>query len=156
MAANSTVLIPFGPSANCNRDLCPLEWSVLRYLPNIPANATFIGVFGFLLVVHLVQGVRYQLWNYMACMATGCGIEIAGYVGRIMLYNNPFDFNAFLINLGKHAPKRSAIAWARTQLTMNSTTYCRPGFFLRRDLRPVNACVRSPFVTVLSALDFIS
>lgn len=37
----------------------------------------------------------------MSCIVAGCALEIAGYVGRIMLHDNPFDFNAFLVNLGK-------------------------------------------------------
>ncbi|KAF5544685.1 parasitic phase-specific PSP-1 [Fusarium phyllophilum] len=37
-------LVTFGPSANCTLDLCPLEASLLRYQPNVPANAIFIAV----------------------------------------------------------------------------------------------------------------
>ncbi|KAJ4986011.1 parasitic phase-specific protein psp-1-like protein [Stagonosporopsis vannaccii] len=99
MAANPPVLIAFGPWANCTLDLCPLEWSVFRYLPSIPATATFLGVFGLLLTLHVIQGVRYKTWAYMGCIVAGCALEIAGYVGRIMLHGNPFDFNAFLVNL---------------------------------------------------------
>ncbi|KAJ8113031.1 hypothetical protein OPT61_g4746 [Boeremia exigua] len=99
MATEEVVLIPFGPLANCTVELCPLEWSVFRYLPNIPANAIFLGAFGLLLILHLFQGVRYKSWTFMSCMLAGCSLEIAGYVGRIMLHGNPFDFNAFLVNL---------------------------------------------------------
>ncbi|KAF2624450.1 parasitic phase-specific protein PSP-1 [Macroventuria anomochaeta] len=99
MAAQDVTLIAFGPSANCTLDLCPLEWSVFQYLPSIPANAIFISVFSLLLAVHLIQGVWYKAWTYMACMAIGCGLELVGYAGRVMLHENPFDFNAFLLNL---------------------------------------------------------
>jgi hypothetical protein len=30
-------------------------------------------------------------------MILGLGLEIAGYIGRVMAHNNPFSFNAFLI-----------------------------------------------------------
>lgn len=101
MANDNVTLIAFGPWANCTLDLCPLEWSVFRYLPSIPANATFISIFSLLLIVHVLQGVRYKTWVYMGCIVAGCGLELAGYAGRIMLHRNPFDFNAFLVNLGK-------------------------------------------------------
>lgn len=106
MATEDLVLISFGPLANCTVELCPLEWSVFRYLPNIPANATFLSVFSLLLVIHLVQGIRYKSWAFMFCMSAGCALEIAGYVGRIMLHDNPFDFNAFLVNLGMRSDAR--------------------------------------------------
>ena len=73
MATSDDVLIGFGPSANCTLDLCPLEWSVFGYLPNVPANATFIAIFGLLLIAHLIQGIRYKSWIYMSCVAAGCG-----------------------------------------------------------------------------------
>lgn len=114
MVTDDIVLIPFGPMANCTLDLCNLEWSVFRYLPNIPANATFITLFSLLLVVHVVQGVWYKTWTYVACMAAGCGLELAGYAGRFMLHDNPFDFKAFLVNLGKHSPEcdmQPRLAW---------------------------------------------
>lgn len=101
MASDDMVLIAFGPMANCTLDLCDLEWSVFRYLPSKAANATFLAAFGLLLSIQVFQGVHYKTWTYMACMAAGCGLELAGYAGRIMLHKNPFDFNAFLINLGK-------------------------------------------------------
>jgi succinate dehydrogenase/fumarate reductase cytochrome b subunit len=115
MATNDDVLIGFGPAANCTLDLCPLEWSVFRYLPSIPANTTFIAIFSLLLIAHLAQGIRYKSWVYMSCVVAGCGLELAGYAGRIMLHENPFDFNAFLINLGMYI-RRSTIAmkkWTR-------------------------------------------
>lgn len=101
MATNTFEPIAFGPMANCTLDLCKLEWSVFQYLPNIPANATFLAAFGLLMVVHVMQGIRYKAWTFTSCMVAGCGLELVGYVGRIMLHGNPFDFNAFLVNLGE-------------------------------------------------------
>lgn len=37
----------------------------------------------------------------MAGMLMGCVAEIAGYIGRIMLYYNPFSFNGFMVQIGK-------------------------------------------------------
>ncbi|KAJ4404369.1 hypothetical protein N0V91_005890 [Didymella pomorum] len=101
MAINYFYPIGFGPSANCKLGIpgCTLDISVFQYLPNVPANATFLAVFAVLMVAHIAQGIRYKAWTYMGCVAAGCALELVGYVGRILLHDNPFDFNAFLINL---------------------------------------------------------
>ncbi|KAL5394524.1 hypothetical protein PMIN04_007246 [Paraphaeosphaeria minitans] len=92
-------LIPFGPLANCTLALCPVEWSVFTYQPSIAANAALLAIFGLLLLVHAAQGINYRAWGYMGCMIAGCVLQIVGYVGRIMLHGNPFDFNAFLMQI---------------------------------------------------------
>ena len=101
MATEQEGLIPFGPDANCTLELCPLEWSVFQYQPSIPANATLAAIFGLLLFVHLVQGIWFKTFGYMACMSVGCVLQIVGYVGRIMLHDNPFDFNALMMQISK-------------------------------------------------------
>ena len=94
-------LVPFGPLANCTLALCPIEWSVFQYRPSIAANAAFIAIFGLLLAVQLFQGIWFKTWGYMACIAAGSILQIIGYVGRILLHGNPFDFNAFLIQISE-------------------------------------------------------
>ncbi len=93
-------LISFGPDANCTLDLCPLEASILEYQPSIPANGTFIAVFALAMIVHAIQGFRTRTWGFLASMLSGCILEIVGYVGRLILHGNPFDFVGFLIQIG--------------------------------------------------------
>lgn len=152
-AENDFIPIAFGPWANCTLDICLLEWSVFQYLPSIPANATFLGVFGLLLILHAVQGIRYKAWAYMGCIVAGCALEIAGYVGRIMLHANPFDFNAFLVNLGKTLEPSTA---RQVVLTEYSTHHRRPGLLLRSDICPVDAGVRSKALARSTALFKVS
>ncbi|TDZ15718.1 Sphingoid long-chain base transporter RSB1 [Colletotrichum orbiculare MAFF 240422] len=89
----------FGPKANCTLDLCPLEASLLRYQPSIPVNGAFIALFALAMVIHAVQGFRAKTWGFMASMIGGCLIEIIGYVGRLILHDNPFSFGGFLIQI---------------------------------------------------------
>ena len=96
-------LIPFGPNANCTLALCPLTWSVFQYQPSIAANVTLLAIFGVLLLLHAAQGIKYRAWGYMSCIIAGCVLQIVGYGGRIMLHDNPFDFNAFLMQISKCA-----------------------------------------------------
>lgn len=40
--------------------------------------------------------VKFKTWNYSIVLIVGCAMELVGYVGRVMAYNNPWDENAFL------------------------------------------------------------
>lgn len=35
----------------------------------------------------------------MGCVVAGCVLQMVGYGGRIMLYGNPFGFDAFLMQI---------------------------------------------------------
>jgi hypothetical protein len=50
--------VPFGPSANCTLETCPLEASILQYRPYQATSGTFIAVFALSLTIHAYQGVR--------------------------------------------------------------------------------------------------
>ncbi|KAK1635853.1 parasitic phase-specific protein PSP-1 [Colletotrichum phormii] len=89
----------FGPKANCTLDVCPLEASLLRYRPSVPVNGTFIGLFALAMVIHTIQGLRSKNWGFMASMIGGCLLEIVGYVGRLILNDNPFSFGGFLLQI---------------------------------------------------------
>ncbi|KAF5648327.1 phospholipid-translocating ATPase [Fusarium sp. NRRL 52700] len=92
-------LISFGSDANCTLELCPLESSILRYQPNVPANAIFIGVFGLSMALHIFQGIKMKTWGFMTSMMAGCILEIIGYIGRLIIHDNPFDFIGFLLQI---------------------------------------------------------
>ncbi|KAJ6010489.1 RTA1 domain protein [Penicillium sp. IBT 35674x] len=86
-------------SDNCTLSTCPITDAYLDYLPNLPANAFFVGLFGLIIGIQLILGLRYRTWTYMIPMLCGLILEALGYVGRIMLHNNPFSFNNFLLYL---------------------------------------------------------
>ena len=92
-------LIGFGPNANCTLDTCPVTLSVFQYRPSLAANATLLAVFGVLMCVHGWQGWRTRTWGYMGCVVAGCVLQMVGYGGMIMLYGDPFGFDAFLMQI---------------------------------------------------------
>ncbi|KAI8284824.1 Glutamyl-tRNA(Gln) amidotransferase subunit A [Colletotrichum sp. SAR11_57] len=92
-------LIAFGPNANCTLELCPIEWSILQYRPSVPASAIFISLFAIALVGHAIQGIRSRTWGFMGSMISGCILEIVGYIGRLLIYDNPFNFEGFLMQI---------------------------------------------------------
>lgn len=92
-------LIPYGPDANCTLDLCPVTDSVYQYRPSLAANTSLLVLFFLSLLIHLAQGLRYRTYFYAAACTCGCICEILGYGGRLILHQNPFDFNGFLMQI---------------------------------------------------------
>ncbi|CAG9942751.1 unnamed protein product [Clonostachys rosea f. rosea IK726] len=99
MASQLPKVVVFGPGSNCTLEICPLDWSVYKYQPSLPANATFLALFGLAMVMHIYLGIHWRSWWFMAFMISGCIFEMIGYGGRIMLYRNPFSFPGFLIQI---------------------------------------------------------
>lgn len=91
--------VAYGGDTNCTLDICPVVLSVYQYRPSVPANAVFIALFGISMVVHLVQAFLWKTWTFGILMAIGCLTEILGYAGRIILYNDPFSFSGFLLQI---------------------------------------------------------
>jgi hypothetical protein len=82
---------------DCTLATCPIDWAYINYLPNIPANVLFLAIFGLLLAAQIALGTWFRTWTYMGAMTAGLILEILGYIGRLMMHSNPFDFNAFLL-----------------------------------------------------------
>jgi len=78
---------------------CPVEGTLYGYYPSIEANAFFAAFFGLCLVINLVLGIRYKTWTYMIALCLGCLGELVGYIGRILLYNNPYDETGFQMQI---------------------------------------------------------
>ena len=117
-------LISFGPDANCTLDICPLEASLLQYRPSVPVNSLFIAIFGFTTVAHLVQGFRTCSWGFMASIVCGNLLEIVGYVGRILLHDNPFLFSGFVMQIGISIQYKTLKAMSHVWTdTLNSSLY---------------------------------
>ncbi|KAH7140260.1 RTA1 like protein-domain-containing protein [Dactylonectria estremocensis] len=89
----------FGPENYCNLDLCPLEWSMYTYIPSLSANVVLLVLFALIGIVHGYLGFRWKSWGFMAGMLAGCAAELVGYAGRIMLHDNPFQYQGFMIQI---------------------------------------------------------
>ncbi|KAH7188323.1 RTA1 like protein-domain-containing protein [Fusarium flagelliforme] len=89
----------FGPDSPCNLDTCPIDYSLYGYRPSLAANIVFVVLFSLIGFVHVYLGFRWKSWGFMTGMLLGCISEVIGYVGRIMMYYNPFSFNAFMIQI---------------------------------------------------------
>ncbi|RGP75554.1 rta1 like family [Fusarium sporotrichioides] len=89
----------FGSDSPCDLDTCPIDWSLYGYRPSLAANIVFVVLFSLIGIVHVYLGIRWKSWGFMTGMLLGCISEVIGYVGRIMMWYNPFSFNAFMIQI---------------------------------------------------------
>ncbi|KAF8848302.1 RTA1-domain-containing protein [Acephala macrosclerotiorum] len=78
---------------------CPSDGSPLGYAPNLAASVIFMGIFSLSSVGHLVLGWKYKTWSFMIAMLLGSSSEVVGYLGRILMHNNPYRLSTFLIQI---------------------------------------------------------
>lgn len=81
----------------CTLATCPLSEANIHYLPTVPGNAIYLSLFAIILVGQIVQGIRFRTWSFLGGMFGGLVLEILGYVARILIHNEPFNFNWFLM-----------------------------------------------------------
>ena len=97
-------IIPFGPDATCTLELCPIEYSIFQYRPSLAANATFIVLHVILMFIHLALGLRLKHWWFSGATMAGCASNVIGYSARVLLWQNPFSFNGFLLQISMFLP----------------------------------------------------
>ncbi|RVX75599.1 hypothetical protein B0A52_00952 [Exophiala mesophila] len=87
--------------ANCTEltDVCTFEVSVYGYQPSLPANAALLAIFALFAIASVVLGVRYKTWTYMIAVSLGCLAEAIGYVGRLIMRDNPFADGGFITQI---------------------------------------------------------
>jgi len=84
-------------SDDCTLDTCCLAQSSFTYRPDLGGNIFFAVFFGILLIPQLGLGIYYKTWGVLIGMICGLVLEVVGYAGRVLLHNNPFNDNAFLL-----------------------------------------------------------
>lgn len=82
---------------DCTLEICSLEYATIQYQPNLAGNILFIAIFALCLVVQIPLGWRYRTWGFFVAMFGGLILEIVGYVGRVQMHYDPFNFNNFIM-----------------------------------------------------------
>ena len=124
--------IVFGPNSNCTLASCPVKTSVYEYRPSLGGNLTFLFLFAIGLLLHTVLAYKWRTFAFGFAMAGGCVNEIVGYVGRILLWQNPFSFPGFLMQISEYwiiPDNARKVAKPKRSLYSNRTN-----LFLRRNL----------------------
>lgn len=79
--------------------ICQIQYSIYGYYPSLPANAFFLSLFTTLFSANLYLGFRYKTWTYAFALCCGCLIEAIGYIGRLILHQNPFSNLGFTMQI---------------------------------------------------------
>lgn len=74
---------------------CPVTATLYGYAPNLGANAFFAALFGLLLIAQLIIGTWKRTWTFMLAVGLGVFGEMVGYIGRLIMYNNPWSNSGF-------------------------------------------------------------
>ena len=81
----------------CTVQICPLTYAQLNYVPTFAGNLAYLIIFAVLLAAQLLLGVRYRTWGFLVGMVCGLLLEIIGYAGRVLLHDDVFNFNWFVM-----------------------------------------------------------
>ncbi|KAI9654047.1 MAG: hypothetical protein M1831_005564 [Alyxoria varia] len=83
---------------DCTYETCCVEYQgSVSYIPTYAGNLIYLIIFGILAASQLGLGIWKRTWGFMIGMVLGCAVELAGYVGRLMMNDNVFQENPFLI-----------------------------------------------------------
>ncbi|KUJ07855.1 putative RTA1 domain protein [Mollisia scopiformis] len=74
---------------------CPVNETLYGYYPNLGANAFFAALFAFLLIAQLIIGTWTKTWTFMLAVGLGVFGEMAGYIGRLIMHQNPWSNAGF-------------------------------------------------------------
>jgi hypothetical protein len=72
---------------------CPSNGSSLGYAPNLTASIIFIIIFASSFFAHLGLGTKYKTWGFMTATLLGSSSEVIGYIGRVLMHNNPYKLS---------------------------------------------------------------
>ncbi|PYI02352.1 RTA1 like protein [Aspergillus sclerotiicarbonarius CBS 121057] len=78
---------------------CPVTATTYGYYPNLGGNIFFTVFFGICGTFQLGLGVYFRCWTMMTAMVIGAFMELAGYIGRILMNHNPWNEGAFKLQI---------------------------------------------------------
>src|SRR5688572_30635101 len=74
---------------------CPVVLTTYGYYPDLGANAFFLAWFAILFFASVAIGIWSKTWTYTLALGGGTLLEALGYLGRVMMNNNPWHKAAF-------------------------------------------------------------
>lgn len=78
---------------------CPVEATTYGYRPDFAGNTFFTVFFGVCGLFQLGFGLYFQSWTFFVAMTVGAFMEMAGYVGRLLLHENPWSQSGFKLQI---------------------------------------------------------
>jgi hypothetical protein len=107
---------------------CPVSGTLYGYYPNLGANAFFAALFAVLLIAQLVIGTLTRTWTFMLAVGLGVFGEMVGYIGRLIMHQNPWSTPGFEMQICCLVLAPSFLA-AGIYLTLkHMVLYCGPEY----------------------------
>lgn len=78
---------------------CPVSATTYGYYPNLGGNIFFTILFGLCGVSQIYFSLRFKSYTFAVALIVGTLLEMAGYIGRILMHNNPWDSGAFKLQI---------------------------------------------------------
>lgn len=107
---------------------CPVTATLYGYRPDLAANAFFAALFGICFIASLVIGIMTKTWTYTIALSIGTFLECAGYVGRVMMNNNPWNESGFKLQICALVLGPSFVAAAIYLTLKHFVLYCGPQY----------------------------
>ncbi|KAJ5169966.1 RTA-like protein [Penicillium coprophilum] len=79
--------------------LCPVESTTYGYYPSFGGNIFFTAFFALLGLCQAGLGVYYRTWTFLIALLVGTLMEMAGYIGRVLMHDNPWSGPAFKLQI---------------------------------------------------------
>jgi hypothetical protein len=109
---------------------CPVNATLYGYRPDMGANAFLCALFGVCFVASLVIGIMTKTWTYTIALSIGTFLECAGYIGRIMMNDNPWSESGFKLQICALVLGPSFVAAAIYLTLKHFVLYCGPQYSL--------------------------
>lgn len=92
--------VPAGyiPGFVCDLSTCDVTiWGFVKYVPSLPGNLLFLLLIYAFGVAQIWLGIKFRTASICLCMLAGLAMESTGYIGRLLLHQNPFLRGWFLM-----------------------------------------------------------
>jgi len=99
MSGTTTKFRPTYKACDGISALCPVAATTYGYVPIRAPNALFTAWFAILLIIALTFGIRSKMWTYTTALGIGTALEMAGYVGRLLMNPNPWNEDGFKLQI---------------------------------------------------------
>ncbi|KUJ16877.1 RTA1-domain-containing protein [Mollisia scopiformis] len=76
---------------NFTKETCSVGESVYGYYPSQPVNVILVAIFAISFIANLFQGIKSRSWTFTIALGVGTSAEAVGYIGRLLLRNDPFN-----------------------------------------------------------------
>ncbi|KAH8699452.1 parasitic phase-specific protein PSP-1 [Phaeosphaeriaceae sp. PMI808] len=105
---------------------CPVRATLYGYRPAMGPNAFFAALFGACFLASLIIGIMTKTWTYTLALGIGTFLECAGYIGRIIMNDNPWSPSGFKLQICALVLGPSFVAAAIYLTLKHFVLYCGP------------------------------